>query len=252
MNSVDTTNARATALPAPGSGEMFDQIAERYDLLNRIISLGIDQGWRRKTVRALNLQAGQRALDLATGTGDLAIQIAQSHQVDVVGVDPSVNMLAVGVDKVQRQGLSDRVDLVEGDAQALSFDRDSFDACTIAFGIRNVPDRLQALREMNRVVRPGGRVAILELSEPRGGVLGPLARFHIHKVVPWVGAVISGKREYAYLQESIAAFPAPDDFAQRMTEAGLKVVQVTPLTFGVCCLYVAEATEAHSAREVTA
>ncbi len=227
--------------PSPGSGEMFDQIADRYDLLNRIISLGVDQGWRRKTVKALALEAGHHVLDLATGTADLAIQIAESADVSVVGVDPSVNMLAVGESKVQRAGLDSRVSLLEGDAQALAFEDNSFDACTIAFGIRNVPDRLLALREMNRVVRTGGRIAVLELSEPRNGFLGPLARFHIHKVVPWVGATISGKREYAYLQESIAAFPSPETFADMMREAGQAVVEVDSLTFGVCCLYVSEA-----------
>lgn len=228
--------------PAPGSGAMFDQIAERYDLLNRIISLGIDQGWRRKTVRALALERGQRVLDLATGTADLAIQIARSHDVEVVGIDPSVNMLSVGKNKVERASLGERVSLLEGDAQRLDFPDDHFDACTMAFGIRNVPDRQQALREMNRVVRPGGRIAILELSEPRSGILGPLARFHIHKVVPWVGATISGRREYAYLQQSIAAFPSSAEFASAMADAGQTVIEVLPLTFGVCCLFISEAT----------
>lgn len=223
-----------------GSGAMFDGIARRYDLLNRIISLGIDQRWRSRTVASLALGKAARVLDLATGTADLAIRIARTHgDSTVVGLDPSVGMLDVGRTKVTSEGLDSRVELVVGDAQALPFDTDSFDGCTIAFGIRNVPDRPAALREMARVVKPGGRIAILELSEPRSGILGPLARFHIHTIVPFVGGLVSGSREYAYLQESIARFPPPDTFAQTMREAGLDVLEVAPLTFGVVCLYVA-------------
>jgi demethylmenaquinone methyltransferase/2-methoxy-6-polyprenyl-1,4-benzoquinol methylase len=113
----------------------------------------------------------------------------------------------------------------------------------MAFGIRNVPDRDQALHELSRVTRPGGRVAILELSEPRGGLLGPLARWHVHRVVPWLGGLISGSREYRYLQQSIAAFPAPEEFAAQMRRAGLEVSSVRPLTFGVCHLYVGRVPE---------
>ena len=189
-----------TALAKEGSGAMFDGIAARYDLVNRVISLGIDQSWRKKTVAALSLAPGHRVLDLATGTADLAIQVAQTEpSVSVVGLDPSSKMLEVGRVKVTRAELDARVELVQGDAQALPFDTHSFDSVCIAFGIRNVPDRGKALREMARVTRPGGRIAILELSEPRGGLLGALARFHIHVVVPYVGALLSGVKEYQYL-----------------------------------------------------
>jgi demethylmenaquinone methyltransferase/2-methoxy-6-polyprenyl-1,4-benzoquinol methylase len=231
-----------TALVKEGSGAMFDGIAARYDLVNRVISLGIDQSWRRKTVRALQLGRGHRVLDLATGTADLAIQVARTEPgASVVGLDPSAKMLDVGRDKVQRAGLEARVELVQGDAQALPFPENSFDSVCIAFGIRNVPDRAKALREMARVTRPGGRIAILELSEPRSGLLGALARFHIHTVVPYVGALLSGVKEYQYLQRSIAAFPPADEFAALMKSSNLSVVAVQPLTFGVCHLYVAEA-----------
>ncbi|HKY37650.1 MAG TPA: bifunctional demethylmenaquinone methyltransferase/2-methoxy-6-polyprenyl-1,4-benzoquinol methylase UbiE [Polyangiaceae bacterium] len=234
-----TTKAQAAA--REGSGAMFDGIAERYDFVNRVISLGIDQSWRKKTVRALELRPGARVLDLATGTGDLAIMVATLHPgVAVVGVDPSAKMLEVGQKKLVEAALNERVTLSLGDAQALEFLDDSFDGSCIAFGIRNVPDRLQGLREMARVTRPGGRVAILELSEPRGGVLGPLARFHVHSVVPTIGALLSGKREYHYLQKSIAAFPPAAELEAMMSDAGLRVVSSTPLTFGVCHLYVGE------------
>jgi demethylmenaquinone methyltransferase/2-methoxy-6-polyprenyl-1,4-benzoquinol methylase len=224
-----------------GSGQMFDNIADRYDKLNRIISMGVDQSWRRKTVAALKVTPGARVLDLATGTGDLAIQIAETHpECEVVGVDPSVNMLKVGRDKLDLKQLGRRITLLEGDAQSLPFDAGSFDSACIAFGIRNVPDRERGLREMARVVRPGGRVCVLELSEPKRGLLSPFARFHIRQVVPRLGAWLSGSQEYRYLQESIAAFPEPEDFAAMMERAGLKMVKLERLTFGVCCLYIAE------------
>jgi demethylmenaquinone methyltransferase/2-methoxy-6-polyprenyl-1,4-benzoquinol methylase len=224
-----------------GSGAMFDGIAQRYDLVNRVISLGIDQSWRKKTVRSLELSPGARVLDLATGTGDLAIMVSRMHpEVTIVGVDPSAKMLEVGQKKLTEAGLDERVQLQVGDAQALKFADNDFDGLCIAFGIRNVPDRLQGLREMARVTKPGGRVAILELSEPRGGVLGPLARFHVHRVVPAVGALLSGAKEYRYLQKSIAAFPPAAEFEALMVEAGMRIVSSTALTFGVCHLYVGE------------
>jgi demethylmenaquinone methyltransferase/2-methoxy-6-polyprenyl-1,4-benzoquinol methylase len=220
---------------------MFDRIARRYDLLNRLLSLGQDQAWRRQTVRALDLRPGFRVLDLATGTADLALLVAGAADgVEVIGLDPSSGMLGIGRDKVAARGLADRISLRQGDATALPFERHSFDACCIAFGIRNVPDRVRALAEMARVTRPRGRVAILELSEPCGA-LAPLARFYVHRVVPALGRLLSGEGEYRYLQESIAAFPAPRAFTELIAASGLDPVACTPLTLGACHLFVAEA-----------
>lgn len=227
-----------------GSGAMFDRIARRYDFVNRVISLGLDQRWRRRTVAALQLGERPRVLDLATGTGDLAIAIANARPgASVIGLDPSAEMLAIAGTKVAKKHLADRIELVIGDAQKLPYADCELDAVTIAFGIRNVPDRAAALREMARVVRPGGRIAILELGEPRGGVLGRVARFHTRHVVPRIGALLSGAREYAYLQKSIAAFPPADEFVTMMTAAGLQVVEVVPLSFGACTLFVATPKE---------
>lgn len=224
----------------PGSGAMFDAIAERYDLLNRIISLGIDQRWRARLIEAIGPRPGHRVLDLATGTGDVGLMLAEQHpEIQVVGLDPSRKMLDVARGKATERRASGRVEFLQGEAEHLPFEDRSFDGCMMAFGIRNVADRPAALREMARVVRPGGRIAILELSEPRSGVLGPLARFHIHSVVPAVGALLSGAREYGYLQASIAAFPPPDEFAALMRSSGLDVLSVVPMTFGAACLYVA-------------
>jgi demethylmenaquinone methyltransferase/2-methoxy-6-polyprenyl-1,4-benzoquinol methylase len=221
---------------------MFDAIAPRYDLLNRLLSLGIDQRWRRRVVRALALKPGQLVVDHATGTADLALMIARLHpEVKVLGLDPSARMLEIGRVKVEASPARARIELRTGDAQNLEgVADDSVDALCMAFGIRNVPDRARALREFARVARPGGRIAILELSEPRGGLLGPLARWHVHRVVPWLGGLLSGSREYRYLQRSIAAFPPPDEFAELMRQCGLDVVGVEALTFGACHLYVGE------------
>jgi demethylmenaquinone methyltransferase/2-methoxy-6-polyprenyl-1,4-benzoquinol methylase len=247
-----TGKAGAPVAPAPteliapvlGSGAMFDRIAARYDAMNRVLSLGLDRGWRRRTVRALQLGERPRVLDLATGTGDLAIDIARMHPgAHVIGLDPSPQMLAIAEAKLVRGGLADRVTLVRGDAQQLPYANCEMDAATIAFGIRNVPDRPAALREMARVVRPGGRIAVLELGEPEGGLLGRVARFHCRHVVPRLGALLSGTREYRYLQRSIAAFPPAAEFARVMADAGLHVIDVVPLTFGVCTLYVATPAE---------
>jgi demethylmenaquinone methyltransferase/2-methoxy-6-polyprenyl-1,4-benzoquinol methylase len=226
---------------ANGSGAMFDAIAPRYDLVNRVISLGIDQSWRKKTVRSLELGTGARVLDVATGTADLALMIAETEpSASIVGLDPSAGMLAVGKDKVEQRGLGARIRLVEGSAESLPFDDGSFDGTCIAFGIRNVPDRARALAEMARVTKKGGRVSILELSEPRKGPLARLARFHVHTLVPRVGAFLSRAPEYRYLEQSIAAFPPADEFGALMDRSGLSVREIVPLTFGVCHLYVAE------------
>jgi demethylmenaquinone methyltransferase/2-methoxy-6-polyprenyl-1,4-benzoquinol methylase len=218
---------------------MFDRIAGRYDLLNRLISFGLDGRWRRATVAALGLDAETpaRVLDLATGTGDVALEVLrQFPKAEVVGVDPSPGMLAIGREKAASAGVA--LDFLEGSAEALPFEDDAFDGLTIAFGIRNVADRMAGLAEMARVTRPGGRIVLLEGSEPERGLLALGARFYMHQVVPRLGAWLSGEQEYRYLPESIAAFPPPEEFARHMEAAGLEVLEVRPLTFGVCHLYV--------------
>lgn len=227
---------------------MFDRIADRYDLVNRVLSLGIDQRWRRRAVAAVSggaPGAAARFLDVATGTADLAIMIARRYpSSEVVGIDPSGGMLGIGRAKVAAGGLAARVRLQEGEAESLPFADASFDGVTIAFGIRNVVDRPRGLSEMRRVTRPGGRVVVLELGEPQGGLTGALARFHVHRFVPAIGGLISGRREYRYLQRSIAAFPAADEFAATMAGTGLTVERVERLTFGVAHLYVGVRSEA--------
>lgn len=236
-----------------GSGAMFDGIATRYDLLNRVNSLGADGRWRRATAAALELdRAGgtARVLDVASGTGELAIAVAQRYPgVTVMGVDPSREMTAIGRSKVERLGFGDRVELGEGDARDLAFPDRSFDAATIAFGIRNVPDRRRALCEMARVTRPGGAVAVLELGEPPAGLAGMLARLYIRSVVPGVGALLAGAEEYSYLVRSIRAFPPVAEFAGTMAAAGLESIEIRRLTFGVCNLFLGRPVDGLSSAE---
>jgi demethylmenaquinone methyltransferase/2-methoxy-6-polyprenyl-1,4-benzoquinol methylase len=218
---------------------MFDAIASRYDLLNRVLSLGIDQRWRRRAVGALALSGKCRVLDVATGTGDLALAIARTlPQAEVVGIDPSPGMLAVAERKLARCDERARIRLEPGVVEELPFADSAFDGVTIAFGIRNAVDRGAGLREMRRVTRAGGRVVVLELAEPEDGLFERFARFYIRTLVPLVGGALSGSREYRYLQQSIAAFPRRAEFSDRMRDAGLEVTHVEPLTFGVANLFV--------------
>lgn len=242
MSRARTTTGQG--LPRGGSGAMFDTIARRYDLLNRMTSFGLDRRWRERMVESLALPANAEVLDLATGTADVALAICDRHpDAQVVGVDPSPGMLDVGREKVAAAGYAAAIRLEVGDACDLASADHRFDAATIAFGIRNVPDRPAALREMARVVKPGGRVAILELTEPRRGILARLARIHIHRIVPALGTLVAGNRQgqvaYRYLESSIAAFPAPGEFAEMMNACGLEVEEVRPLSLGAVHLFVA-------------
>ena len=222
-----------------GSGAMFDAIARRYDLLNRINSLGMDRRWRRKTVEALQLSSGQRLLDVATGTADLLLEVGRRYSgITLSGLDPSEGMLAIGRRKLEEEGIA--AELVLGDAQAMPFADGSFDRITICFGIRNVPDREKALCEMSRVLTPGGRLAVLELSEPKGGPLSFFARVHVEHVVPRVGAALSSAEEYRYLRRSIALFPPPEIFVKTIEGAGFGRVTSRAFAFGACALFVAD------------
>lgn len=223
---------------ADGSGVMFDRIAPRYDLLNRLMSFGLDIWWRRQLVQMLAVPDGEAILDVATGTADVALALTKRYPtVRVTGLDPSAAMLSVGQKKVVARHLSERITLVSGDAQALPFADNSFAAACISFGIRNVPDRQRGLEEMLRVVKPGGRVVVLELGEPEDGLLAPLVRWHVHTFVPAIGAWLSGAAEYRYLQRSIAAFLPPKAFVTLCQAAGLEGCGHRRLSFGAVNLF---------------
>ncbi len=218
---------------------MFDAIAPRYDLLNRILSAGIDRRWRRQAVALIAPEQPRRVLDVATGTADLAIEVARCLPVErVVGVDIAESMLQIGRQKVDRLGLSERVVLRKGDAEKLPFSDAQFDAVLVAFGVRNFENLDRGLRESYRVLRPGGVLVVLEFSRPRTPVIRTLYRWYAHHVLPRIGAWLSrDEGAYRYLPASVEAFPDGPDFLRRMEKAGFRELQWKPLTFGIASLY---------------
>jgi len=216
---------------------MFDGIAERYDFLNHFLSFGIDTHWRRQAIRELNLRDGETVLDVATGTGDQGFAALKEADVTVVGADFSANMLALAQTKIEKRGLSERFSVQQADAENLPFESDRFDALTISYGIRNVGTIEKALAEFQRVLRPGGRVAILEFSEPQGPLFGRLYRFYFDHILPLMASLFSRKSAYRYLPESVSHFPPREGFEKMMMEAGFQQVRHRDLTLGITTIY---------------
>jgi demethylmenaquinone methyltransferase / 2-methoxy-6-polyprenyl-1,4-benzoquinol methylase len=227
---------------APKIAGMFDAIARRYDFLNHFLSVGIDRHWRRQAVRSLALTGTERVIDVCTGTGDLAIALrtARPAAARVIGVDFAAAMLTVGLDKLRRRGLADRVQLVRGDATRLPLPYASSDGVTVAFGIRNVEDVAAACREIHRVLVPGGRLAILEFAMPTARPFRSIYMAYFRHVLPRLGRMISGHEiAYEYLPASVGAFASPGEFAALLDRAGFVDVSSRPLTFGTVMLYTA-------------
>jgi demethylmenaquinone methyltransferase/2-methoxy-6-polyprenyl-1,4-benzoquinol methylase len=222
---------------------MFDAIAGRYDLLNHLLSAGIDRRWRTRAIRSLRLTGTERVLDLCTGTADLALAAARARPAAarVIGVDFAGAMLRVGHEKVRREQLGRRVALVRGDATRLPIADASVDAVTIAFGIRNVDQVAIACREMRRVLRRGGRLAILEFAVPTTPGVSAVYRWYLHHVLPRVGRAVSRHdAAYGYLPASIGAFATPDEFVTILRQAGFTDIVPVRLTFGSVVLYTAQ------------
>ena len=221
---------------------MFDRIAPRYDLLNRLLSMRRDVAWRRRVSRSMPRGRPLHILDLATGTADVLLDAAQRRDVALgVGLDPSPGMLELARTKLERINATDgapRLTLVRGDATALGFRDASFDVVTIAFGIRNVADPLQGLREMHRVLRPGGRALTLEFSLPGNPAFRAFYLAYFRHILPRLGGLISGDAPaYRYLNETVEGFPYGAAFCELMTRAGFTEVSATPLTGGIATLY---------------
>ncbi|WP_293178877.1 bifunctional demethylmenaquinone methyltransferase/2-methoxy-6-polyprenyl-1,4-benzoquinol methylase UbiE [Oceanithermus sp.] len=232
---MNETEAKARAVR-----EMFGEIAPRYDLLNRLLSGGVDQRWRRLAVRLATEKAPRRILDVATGTGDVALLLKRARpEAEVVGGDFTPQMLELARAKAERAGVDVR--FVEADALALPFADASFDAITVAFGFRNFADYGRGLAEFQRVLAPGGRAVILEFPPPPKGFLGRAYRFYFWRLLPWIGGVISGKPEaYRYLPSSVERFPEPERLAEMMHAAGFAEVRWRRLTGGIAAVHVGD------------
>lgn len=217
---------------------MFDAISKRYDFLNRSLSFGIDVYWRKKMVAKLFKDEPASILDIATGTADVAISLRKLNPEKIVGLDLSEKMLEVGREKISKRNLSGLIQLVKGDSEQLPYADNTFDAVTVAFGVRNFENLLRGLQEMHRVVKPEGKVVILEFSRPRFFPVKQLYEFYFKYFCPWWGKLVSKDRAaYTYLYDSVKAFPEGDDFLKIAKEAGYSDGKAERLTFGIVSLY---------------
>lgn len=237
----DETEKRSRQVASPVAGDvrrMFSEIAPTYDLLNSLLSLGLDARWRREAARAAVEARPGRVLDVATGTGKLALAVKRSApDARVTGVDFSEEMLAIASRAAEAAGVA--VDLSVADGAALPFEDASFDAVTIAYGLRNFADPAAGLREFHRVLTPGGRVVVLEFPPPPRGALGAAFRLYFERVLPFVGGLVSGRRgAYSYLPRSVSGFLTPEALAGLMRSAGFVDVRYRTQTFGVSALHV--------------
>lgn len=223
-----------------GIRKLFDNIAQDYDRLNHILSLNIDKGWRKKAVREIaDVDKPLKVLDVACGTADFTIEIARkvASGSEVIGVDISEGMMAIGREKIEKAGVS--AELSVADCEALPYQEGTFDRISVGFGVRNFEHLDLGLREMYRVLVPGGKLVILELSVPANAFLCWCYKLYFLKILPAIGGFISGNRSaYEYLPASVLRFPAPDKFIGMMKSAGFAVVEHTSMTFGICRMYV--------------
>lgn len=220
--------------------QMFNNISARYDFLNILLSMGIDRIWRRKLAKEIKQHQPINILDVATGTGDLAVALVRTKAKKIVGVDISEGMLEVGKKKIAQLNLEKTIELQVGDSEQLAFEDESFDAVTVAFGVRNFQNLEKGLSEIYRVLKPQAPLAILEFSKPTNWFYRRIYFFYFNNVLPFVGRMISkDARAYSYLPESVHVFPDGLKFKQILKNVGFKKVKLRKLTFGICTLYVA-------------
>jgi demethylmenaquinone methyltransferase/2-methoxy-6-polyprenyl-1,4-benzoquinol methylase len=217
---------------------MFDSISGRYDFLNHFLSLGIDTVWRKKAIRQLNGVHPRLILDVATGTGDFAVEALRLQPDKIIGIDISEGMLEMGRKKMVKRGLDSKIELRRGDSEKLPFEENKFDAIIVAFGVRNFENLEKGLSEMLRVLKPGGKVVVLEFSKPTGFPIRHLYHFYFRFVLPGIGRWVSrDSSAYTYLPESVQAFPDGKEFLGILSRLGFKNTAWTPLTFGISSLY---------------
>jgi demethylmenaquinone methyltransferase/2-methoxy-6-polyprenyl-1,4-benzoquinol methylase len=217
---------------------MFNNIARRYDFLNTILSFGIDHYWRRKTIGMMKKENPQLILDAATGTGALAMEAVKLNPAKIFGIDISEDMLKIGRAKIKAKKLSDKIELLEGDSENLIFNDNKFDAVMAAFGVRNFENLDKGLKEFHRVLKPGGKVFILEFSQPQNQIISPLYRFYGSRIMPFIGKKISRNQvAYKYLNESAEVFPSGNKFLSILEKAGFRETKGKTLTFGVVTVY---------------
>lgn len=220
--------------------QMFDTISGKYDNLNRVISFGIDVNWRKKVVSLVAAKKPDTILDIATGTGDLAISLAGTHAKKIIGLDISQGMLSVGRKKIAEKSLEERIELLQADSEDLPFEDNSFDAITVAFGVRNFEHLEQGLSEIHRVLKPGGIFAVLETSVPTKTPFKQGYSIYCNHILPLIGKIFSkDKVAYSYLSESAATFPHGQNFNNILSEIGFTNVNDLPQTFGVATIYTA-------------
>lgn len=249
MTDAKSPKQSSPVVPLPDSGMskkeqvagMFDRISGKYDFLNHFLSMGIDKSWRRKAILSLKDIAPRKILDVATGTGDLAIEAAaRLHPEKIVGIDISNGMLEIGRKKIVEKGLDGIIECQIGDCEALTFSDNTFDAVTCAYGVRNFEHLEQGLNEMARVLRSGGRVSILEFSHPKAFPVKQLYAFYFRYILPGLGKMVSkDQTAYTYLPESVAAFPEGKEFCALLKRNGFTAIKARPLAFGITTLYVA-------------
>lgn len=218
---------------------MFNNIARKYDFLNHFLSMGIDKLWRKKAVKLLQSIQPKQLLDIATGTGDFALACLKLNPEKVTGIDISTEMLAVGREKIAKKNLQDKIELFEGDSEDIQFEDNSFDAITVAFGVRNFQNLEKGLKEMNRVVRPGGKVVILEFSKPKKFPIKQFYNFYFFNILPLWGKMVSkDSSAYTYLPESVGAFPDDENFLEIYKSCGFEDTEQVKLSFGIASIYI--------------
>ncbi len=221
--------------------EMFNNISHRYDFLNHFLSLGIDILWRKKAIRLLKPDQPKQILDIATGTGDFAIEALALKPDKVIGVDISAGMLEHGKQKMKRKGIDHIIDMQMGDSEKLLFESNTFDAVIVSFGVRNFENLEKGLSDMFRVLKPGGKTVIIEFSRPRRFPMKQLYNFYFKSILPIIGKLISKDQSaYTYLPESVEAFPDGDDFLTILEKVGFKSTECKPLTFGISSIYIGQ------------